>query len=208
MSAPGARSCSTRDSSFGVLIQKSSLSTNANETHPHLHAHAHTHTDAFEWKVMPSKAHKCAHAYLFTNKQYIVPFTTMASTKSDECKNIHVYTQMHHPRHLTNGQCTVFTTHSPFTSIFPLYSFFFFFPMCYLINKICQTQWFYRALKLEPHRMNFRGSLNHSPLKLGVHAFFSLDVHIHGFHLMSLSPQKKKKRENLDHQVMGTISLV
>ena len=85
---------------------------------------------------------------------------------------------------------------------------FFFFPMCYLINKICQTQWFYRALKLEPHRMNFRGSLNHSPLKLGVHAFFSLDVHIHGFHLMSLSHQKKKKRENLDHQVMGTISLV
>ena len=87
-----------------------------------MHTHTHTHTHAFEWKVMLTKAHKCAHAYLFTNKQYIVPFTTMASTKSDECRNIHVYTQMHPPRHLTNGQCTIFTTHSPFTSIFPLYS--------------------------------------------------------------------------------------
>ena len=91
--------------------------------HAHTHTHTHTHTHRCIWmKIMPSKAHKCAHAYLFTNKQYIAPFTAMASTKSDECKNIHVYTQMHPPRHLTNGQCTVFTTHSPFTSIFPLYS--------------------------------------------------------------------------------------
>ena len=41
--------------------------------------------------------------------------------------------------------------------------------------------------------MSFRGFLN--PQKLGVHVFFSLDVHMHVFHLMSLSPQIKKKKE-------------
>lgn len=43
------------------------------------HRGAHTHTHTFEPVDMPTKTPRCAYAYVFTNKQYIIPFSTMVS---------------------------------------------------------------------------------------------------------------------------------
>ena len=66
--------------------------------------------------------------------------------------------------------------------------------MCYLIHKICQTQWFYRTVKLEPHRMSFRGSLNH-PLWnwVCVHFFPWMFISMDFILCPSLFKKKKKR---------------